>query len=284
MVWIALVLLYGFLKGVREILKKKALTRNTVMEVLVMYTAISFVMVIPDAPRAFGLRAEQYVGIAFKSFVIFCAWICSFHAIEKMPISLYGILDLSRVLFSTLLGILVLGETLTLPRTIGLLLVCTGLLMLKKKPTAVESRKNEKNARFYVFIALLSCLLNGLSGTMDKVLMKNMTSGQLQFWYMFFLLLMYVGYVLLRKVPIRMRSVLRNPWIWCLSILFVIADRALFEANAMPDSKVTVMTLLKQCGCIVTIVGGKYVFGERNIRYKLLCATVVLAGIAVALL
>lgn len=280
-------------------MKKKALGRNTVMEVLVMYTAISFVIVLPEAPGALGLTGVQYLGIAFKSFVIFCAWICSFHAIKKMPISLYGILDLSRVLFSTLLGLFVLGEHVTVPGTIGLLLVCTGLLMLRRKPKSAddstrvelgESRELEKpkesrrSATFYVIIALLSCLLNGLSGTMDKVLMKDMESGQLQFWYMFFLLLMYVAYVLIMRVPVNLRSLLRNHWIWVLSILFVIADRALFVANAMPGSQVTIMTLLKQCGCIVTILGGKYVFHEKNIGYKLVCAVVVLCGIAVALI
>ncbi len=262
------------------------------MEVLVMYTFLSFVIVLPEAPEATGLSVPQYLGIACKSFVIFVAWMCSFHAIKKMPISLYGILDLSRVVFATLLGVFVLGERMRIPQIIGLLLVCAGLLMLKKQKketaerdsTGVEYRKTEGKASFYVMIALLSCLLNGLSGTMDKLLMKNMTGGQLQFWYMLFLLLFYVAYVLVRRVPMRIGRMLRNPWIWLLSILFVIADRALFEANAMPNSRVTVMTLLKQCGCLVTIVGGRLVFGEKNIGYKLLCAAVVLGGIAVALI
>ena len=55
MVWIYLVLLYGILKGVREILKKKALGRNTVMEVLFLYTLLSFVILLPTAPKAGGL-------------------------------------------------------------------------------------------------------------------------------------------------------------------------------------------------------------------------------------
>ena len=52
MAWVFLVLLYGLLKGGRELVKKKALTVSTVMEVLVVYTALSFVMVVPDIPQA----------------------------------------------------------------------------------------------------------------------------------------------------------------------------------------------------------------------------------------
>ena len=45
MVWILLVLLYGLLKGSREISKKKAMDKNSVMEVLFTYTLISFILV-----------------------------------------------------------------------------------------------------------------------------------------------------------------------------------------------------------------------------------------------
>ena len=50
MMWILLVLLYGLLKGGREIAKKKAMTKNTVMEVLFVYTLMSFVLVLQNQP------------------------------------------------------------------------------------------------------------------------------------------------------------------------------------------------------------------------------------------
>lgn len=131
MVWVGLVTLYGILKGVREILKKKALGRNTVMEVLLMYTLLSFLILLPTAPKAGGLRAPEYAAVFAKSFIIFVAWLCSFHALSCMPVSLYGILDMSRVVFSTLLGIIVIHEKMDLSGLIGFVLVCAGLYALR---------------------------------------------------------------------------------------------------------------------------------------------------------
>lgn len=279
--WMLLVLLYGVLKGAREILKKKALEKNTVMEVLFFYTLFGFILVSPDAPNAMGLPVKYYFFIAIKSFVIFLAWICSFKAIKKMPISIYGILDLSRVLFATMLGIVVLGETLGIYQTIGLLLVSGGLLLLKYKKNS-ESTREEVPARYVIF-AFASCMLNALSGLLDKILMKEVNSSQLQFWYMLFLVLFYGLYILLSRTKIRWQAC-KSGWIWLLSILFIIADRALFVANADSASKVTVMTLIKQSGCIVTILAGKFIFKEKNIGYKLFCAGVIIAGIVVAVL
>ena len=132
--WMLLTLVYGLIKGAREIFKKKALGKNTVIEVLLVYTFISFLICIPQAPNAMGLTARQYFWVAVKAFVIFVAWIAGFKAIKKLPLSLVGVLDLSRVLFATLLGVVVLGERITVQKGIGLILVSAGLMFLKFNP------------------------------------------------------------------------------------------------------------------------------------------------------
>lgn len=277
--WIWLVLLYGVLKGAREICKKKALLTSSSVEVLLIYTLVAFLMVTPSAPNAMGLEPRFYFYIAIKSFVIFIAWICSFKAIKYLPLSLYGVLDLSRVLFATLLGIIVLQEKMSPVHIVGLILVCTGLLMLKFRPEGIISKTKGKVSTVIIFFALLSCGLNAVSGMMDKILMKDINSSQLQFWYMLFLCIFYIIYALVSHTQVNVMRALKNGWIWLLALMFVIADKALFIANASPESTVTVMTLLKQAGCIVTILGGKFVFKEKHVGYKLVCAGVVIAGI-----
>ena len=69
-----------------------------------------------------------------------------------------------------------------------------------------------------------------------------------------------------------------------MSFFLVFGDRLLFIANADPDSKVTVMTLIKQCSVLVTIAVGKIVYKEKHILRKLICAGIILAGILLAVL
>ena len=271
MVWILLVLLYGVFKGFREIAKKKAIEQNTVMETLFFYSFLAFLMIIPTAKDALEMMPKYYGLIFLKSFVIFIAWILGFEAIKKMPISTYGVLDLSRVLFSTFFGVTILHEVLGLTQIIGIILVGGGLLLLKYQPKKGAMEDTER-------AAFGSCFLNALSGLMDKLFMKDVSSSQLQFWYMLYLVLLYLGFILVRRIPLHL-SALKNKWIWILSILFVIADKALFVANGYPESRVSVMTLLKQAGCIVTIFAGRFLFKEKNTGHKLFCAAIIIAGI-----
>ena len=301
MTWVLLVLAYGLIKGMREVLKKKALEKNTTLEVLFLYTLLSFIFVLPEIRGAFNEDFSTLIVVALKSLAIFLAWIFSFNSIRFIPISLYGILDLSRVLFATLFGVLVMKETLGTGQLLGLFLVALGLLLLKAEPHKKAEKKDDRNIpAIHVFLLFLSCMLNSVSGILDKVLMTYtpISDGHLQFWYMLFLVIYYSLYVVATLIinhkkaeqtssatsVFNLRSALKNHWIWLLAVLFVIADRCLFIANADPDSKVTIMTLIKQSCCFVTIIAGKFIFHEKKILHKFLCACIIVAGIVVSVL
>lgn len=284
-----MVLVYGLIKGGREICKKKALKVYSVTEVLLVYTVISLLICSPQIPNAMGLSSVQYLWVALKAFIIFIAWIAGFKAIKKLPISLCGILDLSRVLFATTLGVIVVGEKITLYKSIGLILVCCGLLFLKFNPFVkkdkeidVESTATEASA-FFIILAFISCMLNAVSGLLDKILMKEMNSSQLQFWYTLFLTAYYVIYALIRRVKIN-RKIWKNIWIWLLAVGLIVMDKCLFIANSYSESQVTVMTLIKQVSVIVAIIGGKFVFKEKNIFHKAICAAIIVTGILVGIM
>lgn len=282
MAWVWLVLLYGIFKGIRDITKKKAMQKSGMLDVLFLYTLLSFLLILPASGDAFSVAPVELGLTAVKSFVIFIGWMCGFYALEKMPVSLFGILDLSQMLFTTLLGVLCLGERMTPVQTLGLCLVTGGLLMLRGRK---KDRQHTEPVALLVLMMSLACsLFNAVSGTMDKVLMRSMTSSQLQFWYLFFLTCWYALYMVVRRIPFDWKNSIKNHWIWIMSILFVLSDRALFVANGMEGSRVTIMTLLKQVSSVVAIIGGRLVFKEKNIGYKLFCAGVVIAGIVIAVL
>lgn len=312
MSWILYTLIYGVLKGARDIVKKESLKISPAVEVLFFYTLFSFILCIPMSQGIAYIDMKYMPFIVLKSFVIFIAWILSFHAIKNLPISIYGILDLSRVINATLIGFFILHETITRNQIIGMVLVAAGLLLLKR------GKQKENVKVFMVVIALISCVLNSVSGFLDKVLTKFVTPSQLQFYYMMYLTLFYLiyfiasGIIEARKERIvageasadtgalshgestevkkagvlggsmNIKRAVTNYWIWIIAILFVIADKSLFIANANPASKISVMTLIKQAGVIVVILAGKFIYKEKNIGHKFICAGIIIAGIVIA--
>lgn len=281
--WIALAALYGVLKGMRDIIKKLALKKSSTIEVLFFYTLLSLIFVLPYAGEAAELvgNGSGYLAlIAVKSFVIYIAWICSFKAIENLPIGFYGLMDMSRVVITSVFGVVLFGEIMSIEKAIGMVLVIDGLVMVNMiKNSGMQSEKTQIK---YVGLVLVSCLMNSCSELLDKWFMRpetGITPSQLQFWYLFFLTAMYLVHILVKRIHIDPRMIYKNYWMIILAVLFVIGDKALFIANQSGD--IIPLTLLKQCAVLITIIGGKMVFKEENTLFKLLCAVVVICGIII---
>ncbi|MBQ3038175.1 MAG: EamA family transporter [Clostridia bacterium] len=277
--WIVFILIYSLLKGSREGMKKAALKKSSSSEILFFYSLIGFILITPFSSDAFAIAPVYVFYIFIKSAVVCIAWIFAFTALKSMSVSLYGIMDLSRMVFSTMLGVLALGESFTLPKAIGVVLVIVGLMLANRK----KSSETKGVTAFVLVAALLNCFFNAVSGTMDKVLMQFMTSSQLQFWFMLFSTVIYGAILFVRREKISVKCLRTNYWIPLMSISLIVGDRLLFEANASPDSEVTLMTIIKQSSVIVTVLTGYFVFKEKHILYKLMCAGIVLAGIFVSI-
>lgn len=280
--WIFYIIIYSFIKGARDLIKKKALQRSTAVEVLVLYTTAAFLLVLPEAPGAIRADLSALPLVGLKAVILFAAYLCAFNAIKALPISLYGVVDLSRMMFSILLGVVFLQEVMGAWQVVGMILVAAGILLLKVPGKTPAPQQNTR--RLYIFLAFLQSFLNACSGVLDKVISRSMSSGTLQFWFMLFLAALYILYAIITKVKIHWKKALSNYWIWIIAVFYIIADKFLFMANGMEDSKVVLMTLVKRSGCIVTILGGKIFFKEKRIGYKLLCALIVLSGILLAVL
>lgn len=280
-IWIFLALAYGILRGVRECMKKVALKKSGLMEILFFYMLVGFVFTLPDLKDALALDPYYILWVFIKSVIVSTGFILSFMAIRRMPVSLYSVVTLAQMVFTTIFSVIFLKEPFGISNFIGLALVITGLVM-------VNLKKDEENKGKFKIIALVMavgyCFLNAISATMDKVLMQYMNSGQLQFWFMFFSVIVYGLIILVKREKISLKTIKTNYWIPLMGILLMVGDRLLFEANGHPDSKVTVITLLIQSSVIVSIIIGRFAFKEKNILYKLACSCVIISGIAVALM
>ena len=261
-------------------MKKAVLSGVNVPTALFAYTFIGFLMAAVTVKGSLALSGYTFFLVAVKSFAVFVAWTASFAALKKVPVSVYGITDMSRVIFATVMSVLFLHESLTVKGVISLILVAGGLYFANKRQPDGEEQFSMK----YIWLIIFSCFMNAVSGILDKYIMSLgvITSAVLQFYFMLMLSVMYLAYIVIKKEKFQLATALKNPWLYALSLSLVFGDRLLFAANSDPESLVSVMTVVKQSSAIVTIILGKLIYNEKNIRRKLICAGVILAGIALA--
>lgn len=274
--WMLLTLIYGILSGIYFLFQKKAMMKNHSIEVFVTYVTISLIIVFFDVGNVITINPNYLLLIALKSLVLFISFVLSFKAMSKLSVSLYGVINMSRILFTTLLGIIVLNETFGRNQLIGMILICLGLLLVN-----IYKDDKGKNDKKYVLILLIACIFAAISGLLDKVISTGVTPIELQWWFLLFLFVYTWMYVLIRKIKINFKSTFKNPWIYLYSLVFVIADRILFMANGIEDSQISIISLLKQISVIIMVLIGGKIFKEKNLRYKLLCCLIIILGLGI---
>ena len=290
--WVVLILIYGIFKGLREGLKKKAMETNSVIEVLFFYTLFAFLMTIPMSRDIFSVGLKYHLVLVFKAGIIFASWLCALNSIKRLPLSIYSVLDMGRIISAIILGVIFLDEKMGVFQLLGIALVLGGITLVNFKS---KQGGGEKVNKTIILLVAISGLLNSISSVMDKWIMSDdpnrflfgsetIETPQLQFWYMLYLVCYYGIYMLVKREKVNAVKCIKCPWIWILSLLFVVADRCLFIANSDPNSTVVVMTLVKQSSVLVTIVLGRMMDKEKNILYRICCALLVIAGIMISLI
>lgn len=280
-IWITYTILYAIFTGFFQCSKKKAMEQNSIYEVLAFFSLIAFLLTAITTKDPFNIELSYLLVILGKSLVIVIAWILSLYAISKMPISLYGVINLSRIIFSIIMSSIFLGEKITVTIIIGMMLVIIGLILVN----TVSNEKEQKETSFKILLILLiACFLNSVSAIIDKKVLVYVTSTQLQFWFLLFLTISYWIILLIKNKKIEIKNIRKNYWILGAAICLTAGDRFLFIANKIPESKVAVMTILKQLSAIEIIILGKIIFKEKYIIKKLLCSTLIILGIIITLI
>ena len=285
--WVILTFLYAIILGFYNCCKKKAVKMNSIYEVFAYFSLIALILTILINKDTIFIKTEYLTMIIIKAIILSVSWLIAGYAINKIPISLYAVIMLSKIIFSILLSIILLGESLTLTTLIGMIFVLCGLFLVnsdfEKKGKGEKEEKKEISIKQLVLL-LFSCLLGSISSILDKKILLNITSSQLQFWFLLFLTIILWIVLIFKEKKCNFKLVKYNYWILIMAMTLVLSDRLLFMANEIPESKVSIMTIIKQISTIEIILLGKIMFKEKQILKKMLCSLIIIIGILITIL
>lgn len=276
--WILLVILVSFFISFSEVAKKKALKMNSTYEVLTGYTTISFLIILFFTKDAFSIDKAYLLIILFKSIIVALSWTLAFDALKELQLSIYGMLKISRILFTILLGLLVLGERISIPTVIGMIIVITGLVLVN---TTINVDHDKKSSLKVIVYFLISCFLSSVSAIIDKKILVDISSSQLQFWFYVFLTVYFWILLLVKQKKIDFKKMKINYWILIIAAFVAASDRFLFVANENPSSKASIIVILKQLSVVISIFLGKFIFKEKDTIKKLLYSFLIILGLII---
>lgn len=288
--WVGAAFLSAFLLGFYDVAKKRSLSANAVIPVLLLNTLFAtllFLPVILDAELGLGFfkggalessrgDVSDHLLVALKSAITLSSWLCGYYAIKHLPLTIVGPINAMRPVVVLLGATLLFGERLNVWQWGGVLLTIVSLYLLSRsgKRESIDFRSNR-----YVWALFLAMLLGAVSGLYDKYIISAHALHPLfvQSWFGVYQLVMMTIVAAVLWFP--RRNVEHFEWRWTIPLitLFVsCADFFYYHALDCEDAMIAVVSMIRRSSVIVTFICGVLLFGERNVRSKVIDLILIL--------
>ena len=290
--WVGAAFLSALLLGLYDVAKKRSLGGNAVIPVLLLNTLFSTLLFLPIILSAelnlawftntslecgTGSIAEHAL-VALKALITLSSWLCGYYAIKHLPLTIVGPVNATRPVVVLIGATLLFGERLNMWQWGGVLLTILSLYLL-----SVAGRKeniNFKQSR-HVWALFAAMLLGAVSGLYDKYIISTheLNPTFVQGWFSVYQLVMMS--IIASIVWLPRRSAEKFEWRWAIPLISIFvscADFCYYHALDMEGSMIAIVSMIRRSSVVVTFACGALLFGERNLRTKLLDLILIIIG------
>lgn len=177
--WVIFAFLSAFFAGITSILAKCGIRKTDsnvatfIRTIVVLLFSLLMVALVGSFPTLKNLSAKTILFLVLSGLSTGASWLCYFRALQKGNINKVVPIDKSSTVLTIVLATIFLGESITLYKTLGIIAIGVGtLMMIEKKDT--ENKTEEKGWLFY---AILSAVFASLTSILGKVGIEGVESN-----------------------------------------------------------------------------------------------------------
>lgn len=177
--WVLFAFLSAFFAGVTSILAKCGIRKTDsnvatfLRTIIVLLFSLLMVAIVGSASTIWSLSSRTILFLVLSGLSTGASWLCYFRALQKGNINKVVPIDKSSTVLTIVLATIFLGEAITLFKSIGVVLIAIGtLMMIEKKDTEIKTE--EKGCFFY---AVLSAVFASLTSILGKIGIEGVESN-----------------------------------------------------------------------------------------------------------
>ena len=144
--------------------KTDSTVATAIRTIIVLIFAWVMVFVVGSQGTIASIPARSLVFLGLSGLATGASWLCYFYALQRGPIDKVVPIDKSSTVMTILLAALLLGESVTLTRGIGVVLIAAGTFLMIEKRGGVQKEENG-----WMLAAFGSAIFAALTSILGKV-------------------------------------------------------------------------------------------------------------------
>ena len=284
--WVIFAFLSAFFAGITSILAKCGIRKTDsnvatfIRTIVVLLFSLLMVAIVGSFPTLKNLSAKTILFLVLSGLSTGASWLCYFRALQKGNINKVVPIDKSSTVLTIILATIFLGESITLYKTLGIIAIGLGtLMMIEKKDT--ENKTEEKGWLFY---AILSAVFASLTSILGKVGIEGVESNLgTAIRTVVVIVMSFVMVSVTGKVKDIKRIDKKELAFILLSGLSTGASW-LFYYRALQDGEASIVVPIDKLSILVTIAFSYFVFKEKLGKKALIGLILIVVGTLVLLI
>lgn len=284
--WVVFAFLSAFFAGITSILAKCGIRKTDsnvatfIRTIIVLLFSLLMVMIVGSFPTLKNLSAKTILFLVLSGLSTGASWLCYFRALQKGNINKVVPIDKSSTVLTIILATIFLGESITLYKTLGIIAIGVGtLMMIEKKDT--ENKTEEKGWLFY---AILSAVFASLTSILGKVGIEGVESNLgTSIRTVVVIVMSFVMVSVTGKVK-EIKRIDKKELVFILLSGISTGASWLFYYRALQDGEASIVVPIDKLSILVTIAFSYFVFKEKLGKKALIGLVLIVMGTLVLLI
>ena len=284
--WVIFAFLSAFFAGITSILAKCGIRKTDsnvatfIRTIIVLLFSLLMVMIVGSFPTLKNLSAKTILFLVLSGLSTGASWLCYFRALQKGNINKVVPIDKSSTVLTIILATIFLGESITLYKTLGVIAIGLGtLMMIEKKDT--ENKTEEKGWLFY---AILSAVFASLTSILGKVGIEGVESNLgTAIRTVVVIVMSFVMVSVTGKVK-EIKRIDKKELVFILLSGISTGASWLFYYRALQDGEASIVVPIDKLSILVTIAFSYFVFKEKLGKKALIGLVLIVVGTLVLLI
>ena len=258
--------------------KTDSTVATAIRTIIVLVFAWVMVFVVGSQGTIASIPARSLAFLGLSGLATGVSWLCYFYALQRGPIDKVVPIDKSSTVMTILLAALLLGESVTLTRGIGVVLIAAGTFLMIEKKGGVQKEENG-----WMLAAFGSAIFAALTSILGKVGITGVESNLGTALRTGVVLIMAWVMVFVQGKQGQVKAVPKNELGFiCLSGLATGASWLCYY-KALQLGPASLVAPIDKLSILVTVLFSYIVFHERLSRKALTGLAVLVAGTLVML-
>jgi len=279
--WIFYALASALFAGTVAILAKIGVkdvdsTLATALRTIVVAVFAWLMVAVAGAPSAIAhIVPKSLLFLILSGLATGLSWLCHFRALQLGDVNKVVPVDKSSTVLTLFISFLLLGEGLTLVKTVAMLFIGAGTyLMIERKDTETS----DKQGRQWLLFALLSAVFASLTAILGKIGITGVESNLGTALRTLVVLLMAWILVFLQGKQKDIKGITRRNWRFLVLSGLATGLSWLCFYRALQDGPVSVVVPIDKLSILVTVAFSALVLRERLSKKSLLGLLLITAG------